>query len=305
LELELFVQPPFGFRETVFSHGWVTLAPFQWDAEGEALLRVERLDSDKVVRLRIWDGGLAGGNCVVRVSIEGEELNEEDRREVEEKVRWMLRLDEDLSEFYDLCREHDALAFVVETGAGRLLRSPTVFEDAVKVLCTTNTNWSQTMAVIMRLCENVGKPFDLEEGLFCFPTAEEVAARDEAFLREQIRLGYRATYVLELAETVASGRLDLESLKGPTMQSEAVRHLLLKLNGFGPYAVSQMLVLLGHYDYLGVDTDLRNFVSRNYFGGARVTDTEVLHVYQRWGKWKYLVYWAEAFGRTFAGAESV
>jgi len=302
LELELRVKPPFGFRETVFSHGWVSLAPFQWDAEADALLRVERLASGKVVRLRIRDGGAEAENRVVRVAADGGSLSEEDRREVAAKVRWMLRLDEDLSEFYDLCREHEALSFVPESGSGRLLRSPTVFEDAVKVLCTTNTNWSQTMAVVMRLCERLGQPLEAEEGWYAFPEPQQIAATNEDFLRQEIRLGYRAAYVHELAQAVSSGRLDLEDLRSHRLGSDAVRILLSRLSGFGPYAVAQMLALLGYYDYVGVDTDMRNFVSTHYFGGARVTDTEILRVYQRWGKWKSLVYWAESYGRTLAGA---
>jgi 3-methyladenine DNA glycosylase/8-oxoguanine DNA glycosylase len=42
----------------------------------------------------------------------------------------MFRLDEDLSPFYELVRDDD-LSWCA-TGAGRMLRTPTVFEDVVK-----------------------------------------------------------------------------------------------------------------------------------------------------------------------------
>jgi hypothetical protein len=42
----------------------------------------------------------------------------------------MFRLDEDLSDFDELVRDDD-LAWCA-TGAGRMLRAPTVFEDVVK-----------------------------------------------------------------------------------------------------------------------------------------------------------------------------
>jgi 3-methyladenine DNA glycosylase/8-oxoguanine DNA glycosylase len=43
----------------------------------------------------------------------------------------MFRLDEDLSEFYAIVRDDPALDWCA-LGAGRMLRSPTVFEDVVK-----------------------------------------------------------------------------------------------------------------------------------------------------------------------------
>jgi 3-methyladenine DNA glycosylase/8-oxoguanine DNA glycosylase len=304
VELELKVNEPFGFRETVFAHGWVTLAPFQWDAQEEQLRRIERLESGRAVRLRIWDGGAADDAHLVRVSTVGANVSEKVREELASRVRWMLRMDEDLGEFYDLCSEHEPLRFVVERGAGRLLRSPTVFEDAVKVLCTTNTNWSQTMAVVMRLCEKLGEPLAPDEGLFAFPSPEQIARQTDDFLREEIRLGYRATNVRRLGEAVASGELDLETLKDESMGGDQLRHLLLRLDGFGPYAVAQMMSLLGRYDYIGVDSDMRNFVSRAYFNDGRVTDAQILQVYHRWGKWKYLVYWAESYGSMFSTADT-
>jgi 3-methyladenine DNA glycosylase/8-oxoguanine DNA glycosylase len=45
-------------------------------------------------------------------------------------VEHMFRLDEDLSSFYALVRDHE-LAWCA-TAAGRMLRAPTVFEDVVK-----------------------------------------------------------------------------------------------------------------------------------------------------------------------------
>jgi hypothetical protein len=46
----------------------------------------------------------------------------------------MFRLDEDLSDFYELVGDDD-LAWCA-LGAGRMLRAPTVFEDVVKTICT-------------------------------------------------------------------------------------------------------------------------------------------------------------------------
>ena len=56
-------------------------------------------------------------------------------------LRHMLRLDDDLSPFYARAAGDPDLAWAA-AGAGRMLRSPTVFEDLVKTICTTNCTWS-------------------------------------------------------------------------------------------------------------------------------------------------------------------
>ena len=61
----------------------------------------------------------------------------------------MLRLDEDLARFYDAAADDPELAWVTR-GAGRMLRSPTVFEDVVKTICTTNCAWSATVRMVTR-----------------------------------------------------------------------------------------------------------------------------------------------------------
>ena len=71
------------------------------------------------------------------------------------QIRHMLRLDEDLSAFYVVAAADPALAWVV-AGAGRMLRSPTVFEDLVKTICTTNCTWSATVRMVSALVGELG-----------------------------------------------------------------------------------------------------------------------------------------------------
>ncbi len=70
-------------------------------------------------------------------------------------VAHMFRLDEDLSGFYAICAADGELGWCVD-GAGRMLRAPTVFEDVVKTICTTNTSWSGTTKMTTALVENLG-----------------------------------------------------------------------------------------------------------------------------------------------------
>ncbi len=44
---------PFQFRSVIRSHGWYQLAPFEWDEAGGVFRTVERLNSGRVVTLKI------------------------------------------------------------------------------------------------------------------------------------------------------------------------------------------------------------------------------------------------------------
>ena len=126
--LELAARPPFNFPATVRSHGWRRLAPFSWDEE--RLERVDRLSTGRVVKLALGESDELTGVIVdIRAN---DALSDEEVGEIEGKVSWMLRLEEELSDFYELCEGEPALRHVVEEGKGRILRSPSVYEDVVK-----------------------------------------------------------------------------------------------------------------------------------------------------------------------------
>jgi len=72
------------------------------------------------------------------------------------QVRHVLSLDLDLTPFYTVAAQDPDLAWVL-TGAGRMVRSPTVFEDVVKTICTTNTSWGGTTRMVNALVQQLGE----------------------------------------------------------------------------------------------------------------------------------------------------
>lgn len=285
--LELVARPPFNFQATVLSHGWRRLAPFSWDEE--RLGRVERLSTGRVVKLAVGQNKELTGVIVdIRAN---DALSDGELGEIEDKVSWMLRLEEDLSDFYRLCEGEPALRHVVEEGKGRVLRSPTVYEDVVKTICTTNCTWRQTEGMVGRLVERLGEPYPLEPSLRAFPTPEAVAEAGENYLRQEVKLGYRASSIAQLSRQVPRGDLGLEGLKHSSLETAELYKRLKSIKGVGQYAAAHILSLLGRYDYLGVDTWARKLVSERFFAGAPVTDKEVQEVFAPWGKWRFLAYW--------------
>jgi len=226
------------------------------------------------------------------VSVEvGHPLNAPERDQLTRQIQWMLGLEQEYSVFYSLARQEPKLAHIEERAQGRLLRSPTLFEDVVKTILTTNTTWSGTIRMVEALVSQLGDPWLGDPARHAFPTPDQVAAADEETLRSSTRLGYRAPYVLELARDVASGTLDLDSLKTADLPTPQLHKRLLAIKGVGQYAAANLLMLLGHYDFLPVDSWALKLVSHEWYAGEPVGRAEVEAAFERWGEWKGLAYW--------------
>lgn len=280
----------FDFPTTVRSHGWCLLAPFVWDDEADRLERPLPVPGG-VTRVAFEQAD--GRGAPVRVSVIGGRgrrsgLDPVGWRAIERATTHMFQLDRDLGQFERRARAAGgAFATAVDRGFGRLLRAPSLFEDVVKILATTNTMWSGTVAMVRNLVGMTGG-----DG---FPSPAGVADLGADRLSKEGRWGYRAAYLAGFAESVASGALDLErweSWPGPTEELEAE---VRKVPGLGPYASAQVLMLLGRFDRIGIDTAFRSFVRQKYFPRARkpVADRRMLAVYDGWGEWRALAYWSD------------
>ena len=280
------LPPRYHFEAMIDAHGWPQLAPFSWDETGHTLGRVERLANGCVVRLHIGASG-----TLLRVTIDGPDLAPNHVAEVEQAVRWMLEFDEDFEEFYAFCTNEPALAHIPERGLGPMLRSPTVWEDYVKTVCTTNTTWAQTKGMVARIVAGFGAPFALD-GPYAFPTPEAIAAVDVQTFAAAARAGYRATYLHQTALDIAAGRFDLEQYKqrARTLQTPALMKELQQLPGIGPYGAAHLALLLGSYGYIPVDSWARDLVRRHFRQGEPVTDREVHEYFAHYGRWQALAF---------------
>jgi N-glycosylase/DNA lyase len=268
---------PVDLRRTLLSHGFVELPPMALDEETPALEVTLAVDgSARTIELRPGRRGhvrVAGGS-------------RKPSAKMVERVRHVLALDEDLSAFYDAVRDDRDLAWAAE-GAGRMIRSPSVFEDVVKTICTTNCAWSATRRMVTALVENLGAA--APGGRRAFPTPEAMAAVDERFYKDVVRAGYRGPYFRTLAADVASGKLDLEELLDPELPDDEVAARLLALPGVGPYATAQMMMLLGRYSRLVLDSWSRPKYAK--LNGRKAGDKTIERRFRRYGRFAGLAFW--------------
>jgi 3-methyladenine DNA glycosylase/8-oxoguanine DNA glycosylase len=285
MPITLSAHQPFSFHAVVNSHGWVQLTPFRFDEERGVLSYIIQLESGRAAELCIQasqDGVLVEANGM---------LNAAEQAEAAHKVTWMLGLEEDFSTFYAVSKREPRLAHVEAKAQGRVLRSATLFEDVIKTILTTNTLWAATKRMTNNLVERFGTPLQEDPVRRAFPTPESLASTTEMVLRSEMRLGYRAPYILAVAQAVAAGDVDLEALKTSNLPTLELRKRLLALKGVGPYAAANLLLILGRGDYLPIDTWAMKLVSEEWYGGEPVGPKEVTAAFEDWGEWKGLAYW--------------
>jgi 3-methyladenine DNA glycosylase/8-oxoguanine DNA glycosylase len=275
---------PVDFARTLLSHGVADLPPNDIDRAGTQIETVLPFgDRAWVVRL-VPDGPpaatLDSPNGVPPVAA---------RASLVAQVQHMMRLDEDLSAFYAVANEDPSLSWVA-SGAGRMIRSPTVFEDVVKTICTTNCTWSATERMVGAIVRELGTPAQRDRERRAFPPPQAMAEADASFYTEVARAGYRGPYLRALATDIAEGRLDLDAFNDPELPDAEVAERLLAIAGVGPYAMAHMMMLLGRYRRLILDSWTRP-TYRRLTGRARITDKGIERAFRRYRQFAGLAFW--------------
>lgn len=285
MDLKIPTPRNFSFRRTVASHGWYQLPPFALDTETWQLTRVIDLGAKPPVTVVVTER-----KNYVRVTA-SRPLTKADTVIVLRDVRHILRLDDDLGDFYLTTDGDPEFAWIGQQGAGRMLRSPTVFEDLVKMICTTNCSWALTLKMVNGLVNNLGR--ETNDGRRSFPTAEVMASMPLKFFVDEVRSGYRAPYLKELAERVAGGELKVEEWLKSDLPTPQLIKQMKGVKGVGDYAAENLLKLLGRYDGLALDswTRAKFYEIRN--NGRKANDKKIARYYSRFDKWRGLALWCD------------
>ena len=291
----LFLDQPenFSFNHTINSHGWCELLPFESDKVDWHLSYVFTDENSKnPVLAKVEDT-----NGKLKIEISDGKINKKFQDKILRDVRHILRLDDDLGEFYKLVKSEKQLAWIFKENAGRLLRSPTVFEDLVKTICTTNCSWALTKKMVTNLTQKLGQK--TKDGKSSFPTTEAMASVSAEFYKNEIRAGYRSAYFAELAEKVASGKINPENWLNTDLPSKELKKEMKQIKGVGDYAAENLLKLVGHYDGLALDSWLRAQFYKKHNGGQICADKDVEKFYERFGSWRGLAIWCDMTERWF------
>jgi 3-methyladenine DNA glycosylase/8-oxoguanine DNA glycosylase len=277
---------PVDLWRTLVSHGVASLPPSELDEDARVLTVTVPVRGAKPRTIKIREGRRGKA----RIEILGPAPGDRVKQAVREVVARVLNLEEDLSPLYGAAKDDPELAWIVG-GAGRMFRSPTVFEDVVKTICTTNTTWSATKRMVGALVSELGAESAGRLGR-AFPTAEAMAEASDLFYRDVVKAGYRGAYLKTLATDVAAGALDLEELRSAApddLTDDDVLARLLALPGVGPYAAAHVMMLLGRHSLLILDSWTRPKYAR--LNGRKAADRQIERRFSRYGPYAGLAFW--------------
>src|SRR5215213_4700496 len=283
---------PVDLWRTIASHGIASLPPMFVDEEARTLTVTLPVSRGRPRTVVVRARGAERGECIIRGRAPGAST----ANEILRTLRHMLALDQDMTAFYEAAVDDPELSWAT-AGTGRMIRSPTVFEDVVKTICTTNCSWALTKKMVGALVEHLGEraagaPALGTEGR-AFPTAQAMAAADDTFYRDVARAGYRGPYLRALATGVARGDMELEELGAAAsvdLSDEEVEERLLALPGVGPYAAAHIMMIIGRPSRLILDSWTRPTYAR-LVGKRSVKDEAIVRRFRRYGRFAGLAFW--------------
>lgn len=264
---------------TCHVHGWKNLAPFEWDYEKIALrfaAFVGKQPVDILVR-QIAD--------TVKVTLTSDKrLNKVVKSDVVSIVSRSLGLGTDVSGLLKTAQKIGPEYLVlIKKGAARLLRAPTLWEDAAKTLFTTNCTWSLTQQMCAAACS---KRFSraAPSGSYPFPPPHIIAEYTPKQIQKQMPVGYRSEYLIALAKRFSKDST-LSGIETNGFSYKEADKLVRSLKGFGDYAVAHLLILCGYFNEIPVDTVVVSYLKKNY--RIRKPTSFIDRKYEKWRAYKW------------------
>jgi N-glycosylase/DNA lyase len=143
------------------------------------------------------------------------------------------------------------------------------------------------------LVAHLGEPVAGTAGERLFPTPQAMAKAPEAWYRDVMRAGYRGPYLRAIAAAVTRGELDLEALADApvdVISDDDLEERLLALPGVGPYAAAHIMMLMGRYSRMVLDSATRPKYAR-LTGRKPRSDATIVRRFKPYGRFAGLAFW--------------
>jgi DNA-3-methyladenine glycosylase II len=178
----------------------------------------------------------------LRVTVVGRPLRAGVRVAVKSALLRLLGLRIDLTEFYQLAAHDRRLEYLAQRFRGmKPPRFATVFEAAINAMACQQLTLTLGIRLLNSLAQARGLPLDKEgESAHAFPRPEDLAQVNVADLRQLGFSQQKGRAMVELAQAVTEGRMDLEGL-ADLPDAEAVARLQ-ELRGVGRWTAEYVLL---------------------------------------------------------------
>ena len=186
---------------------------------------------------------------MLEAEVQSDALDEEMIVEARESAAWLLGSDDDLGPFYHMAENDPYLPPVVNGMHGlHIPHTATAYEALV--LAILGQQISTHVARMLRnlITETYGESMTVDgRDYSAFPSPESLAAAGVEGLRDIKFSRRKAEYISDISRQVASGDLDLESLRH--QPADDVVKSLTSIRGIGPWTAHWLLIrALGYPD---------------------------------------------------------
>jgi DNA-3-methyladenine glycosylase II len=228
----------------------------------------------------------------LRVALTGRSVTAAVRAEVTTALERLLGLRIDMADFDQFAARHRRLKPLANRFRGmRPPRFATVFESAINAIACQQMSLTLGIHLLNRLTVAYGIPMgDLDEAVHAFPRPTDLAGLLPAELRQ---LGFsfqKGRAIIELAQSIAEGHLDLESFAALSDDEAVMR--LCELRGLGRWSAEYVLLRgLGRtHVFPGDDVGARKNLQRWLQLATPLDYQGVQRVLSPWHRYAGLVY---------------
>jgi 3-methyladenine DNA glycosylase/8-oxoguanine DNA glycosylase len=289
--LKLEALPPYDFGLSVHKPaGWPLSTPFEVFENG-TLWTVMRAFSGELFGLKLKSiGTIETPKISCEIRSHGE-LGASQKREMLETLTWMLNLKEDVKGFYALAKR-DAIvkALTKDLYGMRNTKQPDLFSRLILAVTLQMAPITRSNQMMNLLIKEYGDRvnFDGRDILYC-PPAEKIASAEVREIERKCKLGYRAKFLKEIAETLQAGFPTLRELE--ELPAQEAKAKLMELNGVGEYSAD---IVLPHSGF-ALDVWSAKIFSALLLGKKTESPRNLIPKLKkmaedRWGKWRGYVF---------------
>jgi DNA-3-methyladenine glycosylase II len=247
--------------------------------------RALRLNSGKIIPIKVKSIGLIEEPKLEVIILK--KIEKKERKELEDKLSWILNTKTDLADLYNFMDKDPVLREVKRKLCGlKAFNYSTVFEGLIKSIIQQQISLIGSMYITNRLIERFGEKVKIGDEIYYeFPSPESLAETSLAILKECGLSRQKSGYIKEVSERIVHDKIDLEGWKG--LASQEIIERLMKFKGVGRWTAELTVVTSTGKDVLPAD-DLgaRRAVSRFYFRGEIISGEKLREFSNTWGKFR-------------------
>jgi 3-methyladenine DNA glycosylase/8-oxoguanine DNA glycosylase len=291
VDITLRAVPPYDLSLTVHKPaGWSLLTPFEV-FEDSTLWTAVRMDSQELFGLKLKSLGTVKNPRVQCTIFSKQKLTPKRTERFSQALAWMLRVDENLGEFYAMAKHDSVVKTIVRDLYGmRRTTRPDIFPSLILAVTLQMAPIKRSRQMWNLLLQNYGAKakFDAKEILY-WPSPERIARTPLSELREKCKLGYRAETIKQLAQTITKRFPTLEQLE--RMSEKEAKGKLIELKGIGEYSAD----IISPHPGVALDVWSARIFSTLLTGRTTESPREsILSLKKiaenRWGRWKGYVF---------------